>query len=143
VLPIRLADTRVEPIDRRDLLRESQRRVDEPPAPTKRPKLKAAASDAEETPFLLECPNSSEPPSLLATLHPGLALVSAPDAPDADGFASLSLTAPRDAPDLREPLVNALAHDTRFRRRALTRTRHTLEDVFLAATNPKTDGLKV
>lgn len=82
-------------------------------------------------------------PSLLATLHPGLALVSAPDTPDADGFASLSLTAPRDAPDLREPLVNALAHDSRFRLRALTRTRHTLEDVFLAATNPKTEGLKV
>jgi ABC-2 type transport system ATP-binding protein len=73
-------------------------------------------------------------PALLATLHPALALVSAPAATDAAGFVSVQLTAPRDAPDLREPLVNALARDPRFRLRALTRTRHTLEDVFLAAT---------
>jgi ABC-2 type transport system ATP-binding protein len=73
-------------------------------------------------------------PSLLSALHPELSLVSAPSEPDAEGFASLRLTAPSAAPDLRESLVNALARDPRFRLRALARARHTLEDVFLAAT---------
>ena len=72
-------------------------------------------------------------PALLASLHPALVSAS-PAPPDADGFTTLRLTAPPDAPDLREALINAFARDPRFRLRALDRTRHTLEDVFLAAT---------
>ncbi len=75
-------------------------------------------------------------PPALAELHPGLALVSASE-PDAAGFATLRLSAPADAPDLREALVNALARGGRFRLRALARSRHTLEEVFLAATQVK------
>ena len=75
-------------------------------------------------------------PAVLAGLHPGLAPVSTAE-PDAAGFATLRLSAPPDAPDLREALVNALARDARFRLRALTRARHTLEEVFLAATQAK------
>lgn len=94
-------------------------------------------------------------PALLATLHPGLAVApaagAAPTTPGTapapgtpgpavaapDGFVTLRLLAPADAPDLREPLINALAHDPRFRLRSLTRARHTLEEVFLAATQAK------
>jgi ABC-2 type transport system ATP-binding protein len=91
-------------------------------------------------------------PALLAAIHPGLAPGSAPgsagfqpasDLPAAptptasDPFTTLRLVAPADAPDLREALVNALARDPRFRLRALTRVRHTLEEVFLAATQAK------
>jgi hypothetical protein len=76
-------------------------------------------------------------PALLASLHPSLV----PAPPDAvagpDGFATVRLFAAPDAPDLREALVNALARDPRFRLRGLARARHTLEDVFLAATRPK------
>jgi ABC-2 type transport system ATP-binding protein len=78
-------------------------------------------------------------PAVLAAIHPSLALVE----PVADRlaapseFANLRLAAAPDAPDLREALVNALARDPRFRLRALARTRHTLEEVFLAATQPK------
>ena len=75
-------------------------------------------------------------PAVLVGVNPGLATVSASDA-DAAGFVTLRLSAPSDAPDLREALVNALARDTRFRLRALTRARHTLEEVFLAATQAK------
>ena len=75
-------------------------------------------------------------PALLATIHPGLALVSTSD-PDAAGFVTLRLAAPPDAPDLREALLNALARESRFRLRALNRSRHTLEEVFLAATQAK------
>ena len=75
-------------------------------------------------------------PALLATIHPGLALVSTSD-PDAAGFVTLRLSAPPDAPDLREALLNALARESRFRLRALNRSRHTLEEVFLAATQAK------
>ncbi len=85
-------------------------------------------------------------PALLTAVHSGLALLhssgSAALRPTSDSFAALRLSAPHDAPDLREALVNALARDTRFRLRALARTRHTLEEVFLAATNQKTEGLK-
>jgi ABC-2 type transport system ATP-binding protein len=74
-------------------------------------------------------------PALLAALHPGLALVAADDAlAPATDFAALRLVAPPDAPDLREALVNLFARDPRFRLRALARVRHTLEEVFLAAT---------
>ncbi len=76
-------------------------------------------------------------PALLAALHPTLG-PAAPLAAAAPGeFTALRLVAAPDAPDLREALVNALAHDPRFRLRSLTRTRQTLEDVFLAATRPK------
>ncbi len=77
-----------------------------------------------------------ELPALLAAVHPRLASLSAAT-PGADGFATLRLGAPHDAPDLREALVNALARAPRFRLRSLTRTRHTLEEVFLAATQAK------
>ena len=73
-------------------------------------------------------------PELLAAVHGSLSVVATAPA-DAD-FHTLRLAATTDAPDLREALVNALARDPRFRLRALTRTRHTLEEVFLAATNP-------
>lgn len=76
-------------------------------------------------------------PALLADVHSSLALLPGETTADALSFASLRLTAAPDAPDLREALVNALARDTRFRLRALGRTRHTLEEVFLAATQPK------
>jgi ABC-2 type transport system ATP-binding protein len=76
-------------------------------------------------------------PALLASLHPGLTPAPATAAPSPDGFALIRLAASADAPDLRETLVNALARDPRFRLRGLTRSRHTLEDVFLAATRPK------
>lgn len=76
-------------------------------------------------------------PALLAGIHVSLTLACADAAPDADGFARLRITAAPDAPDLREALVNAFARDPRFRLRDLTRSRHTLEDVFLAATQPK------
>jgi ABC-2 type transport system ATP-binding protein len=88
-----------------------------------------------------------ELPALFAAVHPSLALLPSPGStgscapgsfqPASDAFSSLRLTAAPDAPDLREALVNALARDTRFRLRALGRTRHTLEEVFLAATQPK------
>ena len=77
-------------------------------------------------------------PPLFADLHPSLASVGAADAgtsaPSPDGFQRLRLSAAPDAPDLREALVNALARDPRFRLRSLARTRHSLEEVFLAAT---------
>ena len=80
-------------------------------------------------------------PALLAAVHPSLALLDSPGSagfqPASENFASLRLAAAPDAPDLREALVNALARDTRFRLRALGRTRHTLEEVFLAATAAK------
>jgi ABC-2 type transport system ATP-binding protein len=76
-------------------------------------------------------------PALLASLHPGLTPAPTTTAPSPDGFALIRLAASADAPDLRETLVNALARDPRFRLRGITRTRHTLEDVFLAATRPK------
>ncbi len=57
-------------------------------------------------------------------------------------FVTLRLAAAPDAPDLGEALVNAFARDPRFRLRAVSRARHTLEEVFLAATNPKAEGLK-
>jgi ABC-2 type transport system ATP-binding protein len=74
-------------------------------------------------------------PTLLAAVHPSLALL--PGETRSEDFATLRLAAAPDAPDLREALVNALARDPRFRLRALARTRHTLEEVFLAATQPK------
>lgn len=80
-------------------------------------------------------------PPLLATLHPSLQILprTATDptlAPIPD-FQSLRLAAASDAPDLCEPLVQMLTRDSRFRLRTLGRSRHTLEEVFLAATQPK------
>ncbi len=75
-------------------------------------------------------------PSALTDVHPGLALVSTSSA-DHEGFVTVRLTAPADAADLRESLVQALTRGGRFRLRALGRSRHTLEEVFLAATQPK------
>ncbi|TAG32442.1 MAG: ABC transporter ATP-binding protein [Verrucomicrobia bacterium] len=81
-------------------------------------------------------------PELLATLHPSLHLVprSTPDPArrmDQTDFQSLRLVAAADAPDLCEPLVQLLTRDARFRLRTLGRSRHTLEDVFLAATQAR------
>ena len=76
-------------------------------------------------------------PTLLADIHPSLVVTGDATVPDDAGFATLRLAAAADAPDLREPLVNALARDPRFRLRSLARARHTLEEVFLAATRPK------
>jgi ABC-2 type transport system ATP-binding protein len=79
-------------------------------------------------------------PAVLTAVHPSLAHVEpiADRFPSAsDTFATLRLAAAPDAPDLREALVNALARDSRFRLRAVARSRHTLEEVFLAATQPK------
>jgi ABC-2 type transport system ATP-binding protein len=76
-------------------------------------------------------------PALLASVHPGLSLVPTPAPLGQEGFALIRLAASADTPDLRETLVNTLARDPRFRLRGLTRPRHTLEDVFLAATRPK------
>ena len=75
--------------------------------------------------------------ALLASVHSSLFLMPPAAAPDADGFHFLRLAAAPDAPDQREALVNALARDPRFRLRALSRARHTLEEVFLAATAAK------
>ncbi len=80
-------------------------------------------------------------PAALADVHPGLALVSTSPA-DSAGFVALRLTAPADAPDLREALVHALARGGRFRLRALGRSRHTLEEVFLAATQTREQGAR-
>lgn len=75
-------------------------------------------------------------PAALADIHPGLALVSTSTA-DPAGFVTLRLTAPAEAADLRETLVQALTRGGRFRLRALGRSHHTLEEVFLAATQPQ------
>jgi ABC-2 type transport system ATP-binding protein len=75
-------------------------------------------------------------PALLAGIHPGLVPL-VPGPADPAGFSVLRLAADPSAPDLREALVNALARDPRFRLRALARARHSLEEVFLAATTPK------
>jgi ABC-2 type transport system ATP-binding protein len=88
--------------------------------------------------------------ALLPSLHPSLAFAPAfavasvgedpaptPAAPDPAGFHTLRLVAAPDAPDLREALVKALARDPRFRLRALARARHTLEEVFLVATQSR------
>lgn len=79
-------------------------------------------------------------PAVLALVHPGLTL--AAHTPTGSAFATLRLVAPADAPDLREPLVQTLARDPRFRLRALSRSRHTLEEVFLAATQTKEQGAR-
>ncbi len=76
-------------------------------------------------------------PALLASVHPALSLVPSSAPPGPEGFAVIRLAASAETPDLRETLVNTLARDPRFRLRGLTRPRHTLEDVFLAATRPK------
>ncbi|MFH1496187.1 MAG: ABC transporter ATP-binding protein [Verrucomicrobiota bacterium] len=80
-------------------------------------------------------------PAALATILTALdADVVVEDAaePDADGFRKVVFTAP--AGDLREALWAALAKDERFRVRGLGRSRHTLEDVFLAATRRSWDA---
>lgn len=74
-------------------------------------------------------------PALLAAVHPSLAVL--PGEAVANDFVVLRLSAAADAPDLREALINAIARDARFRLRSLGRTRHTLEEVFLAATQSK------
>lgn len=75
-------------------------------------------------------------PDTLAPVHAELSVLSTSEA-DTAGFSTLRLAAPNDAPDLREALVNALVRDNRFRLRAISRSRHTLEEVFLAATQAK------
>jgi ABC-2 type transport system ATP-binding protein len=74
-------------------------------------------------------------PILLADIHPALALVST--TPTDGGFSTIRLGSPPEAPDLREALLHALTRDPRFRLRTLTRARHNLEEVFLAATQTK------
>jgi len=76
-------------------------------------------------------------PALLAGVEPTLK-ITATGAPDAAGFATLSLSADR-ADELGEPVLLALvAH--RYRVRALSRAQPTLEDVFLAATRRTWDA---
>ncbi len=90
-----------------------------------------------------------ELPAVLAGIHPRLSIAS-PATPNpgsasgassasvpADPFTTLRLVAPPEVPDLREALVKALVDEPRFRLRSLTRARHTLEEVFLAATQAK------
>ncbi|MCX6936936.1 MAG: ABC transporter ATP-binding protein [Verrucomicrobia bacterium] len=74
-------------------------------------------------------------PALLSPVDPTLAF--ADTRPAGEGFHLVRLAADHGAPDLREALASALGRDPRFRLRGLTRTRHTLEEVFLAATNAK------
>ena len=74
---------------------------------------------------------------ILTAIDPGLDIEKAGD-PDADGYRTLVFTAP--AGDPREALWTALGRDERFRVRALGKTRHTLEDVFLAATRRSWDA---
>ena len=75
--------------------------------------------------------------AILTAIDPGLDVEKAGD-PDADGYRTLVFTAP--AGDPREALWTALGRDERFRVRALGKTRHTLEDVFLAATRRSWDA---
>jgi ABC-2 type transport system ATP-binding protein len=71
-------------------------------------------------------------PGILAQVEPTLLITSQSEA-DADGFRTFHLTTECDD-QLGEQLLRALASDTRFRLRGLTREHPTLEDVFLAAT---------
>ena len=75
-------------------------------------------------------------PLLLATIDPTLT-VSAEGAPDGDGFRRLTLSTENDG-ELGESLLRTLAAQP-FRLRALSRTKPTLEDVFLAATRRSWD----
>ncbi|MBI5381637.1 MAG: ABC transporter ATP-binding protein [Opitutae bacterium] len=74
---------------------------------------------------------------VLATAEPSLQIAQV-GAPDAHGFRAVRLTTPRDE-ELGETLMRALAADSRFRLRALSRSHPTLEDVFLAATRRSWD----
>lgn len=74
-----------------------------------------------------------ELPALLASLSPALTLLPAADTL-ADGFLRLRISGPVQE-DQREQLARALADDSRYRLRDLTRERPSLEQVFLAATD--------
>jgi len=88
----------------------------------------------ERTRYELEIAGDHEAalPAVLVSVHPGL-VIDSTAAPDAAGFRRHVLSAPGQD-DLGEPLLRALASDSRFRLRALNRVQPTLEDVFLAAT---------
>ncbi len=81
--------------------------------------------------------NPNDLAAVLTSLDPALVVEKASD-PDADDFRTIVFTAP--SGDLREALWSALSKDSRFRVRGLGRTRHTLEDVFLAATKRSWDA---
>lgn len=98
--------------------------------------LPALLSPLDPTLALLDLPENAESADAPAKPSAPASPASAATPPDAT-FQTIRLAAAPDAPDLREALVNALARDPRFRLRSLTRTRHTLEEVFLAATQPK------
>jgi len=76
-------------------------------------------------------------PAALAAVEPTLKIEHM-TAPDADGFRALDLVTNRDDP-IGEPLMRALAADSRFRLRGLAREQPTLEDVFLVATRRTRD----
>ncbi|CAM2904020.1 ABC transporter ATP-binding protein [Rariglobus hedericola] len=71
-------------------------------------------------------------PAALTSVEPTLSINESGE-PDAAGFRKLTLTTDR-ADDIGEPLLHALATDSRFRVRSLGRSQPSLEDVFLAAT---------
>lgn len=75
--------------------------------------------------------------TLLTSLDPAV-VVDAAGEPDGQGFRTVVFTAP--SGDLRDALWMALAKDHRFRVRGFGKTRHTLEDVFLAATRRSWDA---
>lgn len=68
----------------------------------------------------------------LSQVEPTLVIKKQED-PDADGFSTLFLSTPNET-SIGERMLQVLAADSRFRVRALSRARPSLEDVFLAAT---------
>jgi ABC-2 type transport system ATP-binding protein len=80
--------------------------------------------------------DTSSLPVLLATIDPTFT-VSAESEPDGEGFRRLTLSTENDG-ELGEPLLRTLGAQS-FRLRALSRTKPTLEDVFLAATRRSWD----
>jgi ABC-2 type transport system ATP-binding protein len=76
--------------------------------------------------------------ALLAGVEPTLKIADTA-APDADGFSRHTLTTTSSL-ELGEPLLRALAADSRLRVRALNRLRPSLEEVFLAATRKGWDA---
>jgi len=78
-------------------------------------------------------------PAELARLDPSLAITRTGE-PDATGFRKLTLTSAR-TDDLCEPLLRALANDSRFRVRSLAQSRPSLEEVFLTVTKRGWDSV--
>ena len=74
---------------------------------------------------------------ILTGIEPTLRITAAGE-PDADGYRAIALTTER-SDELGEALLLAITAEGRFRLRALSRARPTLEDVFLAATRRSWD----